>query len=49
LEFCIREDLNTTANRAMAVLEPFKTVISNYESGRTEDLIAENKPEMLKI
>jgi len=44
LEFCIREDLNKTANRVMAVLDPIKLVISNYEKG-TEDLIGENNPE----
>ncbi|WP_029276827.1 glutamine--tRNA ligase/YqeY domain fusion protein [Pedobacter borealis] len=44
LEFCIREDLNKTANRVMAVLDPIKLVITNYEKG-TEDLIGENNPE----
>lgn len=44
LEFCIREDLNKTANRVMAVLDPIKLVITNYEKG-TEDLIGENNLE----
>ncbi|MEH3113693.1 glutamine--tRNA ligase/YqeY domain fusion protein [Pedobacter terrae] len=44
LEFCIREDLNKTANRVMAVLDPIKLVITNYEKG-TENLIGENNPE----
>ncbi|CAH0192503.1 Glutamine--tRNA ligase [Pedobacter sp. Bi27] len=44
LEFCIREDLNKTANRVMAVLDPIKLVITNYEKG-TEDLTGENNPE----
>ncbi|GGI23201.1 glutamine--tRNA ligase/YqeY domain fusion protein [Pedobacter mendelii] len=44
LEFCIREDLNKTAKRVMAVLDPIKLIITNYEKG-TEDLIGENNPE----
>ncbi|QPH38266.1 glutamine--tRNA ligase/YqeY domain fusion protein [Pedobacter endophyticus] len=44
LEFCIREDLNKTANRVMAVLDPIKLVITNYDKG-TEELIGENNPE----
>lgn len=45
LEFCIREDLNKTANRVMAVLDPIKLVITNYPEGKTEELIGENNPE----
>ncbi|MEO6404744.1 MAG: glutamine--tRNA ligase/YqeY domain fusion protein [Ferruginibacter sp.] len=45
LEFCIREELNKTANRAMAVLDPLKLVITNYEDGRTEEMHGENKPD----
>ncbi len=45
LEFCIREHLNKVANRAMAVLDPVKLVITNYPEGQTEDLEAENNPE----
>ncbi|MBD1420414.1 glutamine--tRNA ligase/YqeY domain fusion protein [Sphingobacterium chuzhouense] len=46
LEFCIREDLNATAWRRMAVLNPIKLVITNYPDGQTEDLIGENNPEV---
>jgi len=45
LEFCIREDLNKTANRVMAVLDPLKIVITNYPEGKEEWLDAENNPE----
>ncbi|HLT86583.1 MAG TPA: glutamine--tRNA ligase/YqeY domain fusion protein [Sphingobacterium sp.] len=46
LEFCIREDLNATAWRRMAVLDPIKLVITNYPEGQTEELIGENNPEV---
>jgi len=45
LEFCVREQLNKTANRVMAVLDPVKLVITNYPEGQTEELDAENNPE----
>lgn len=45
LEFCLREDLNMTAKRAMAVLDPVKLIIDNYETGKTEMLKSENGPE----
>lgn len=45
LEFCIREDLNKSANRVMAVLDPIKLVITNYPAGQTEELTGENNPE----
>lgn len=45
LEFCIREDLNKTAPRVMAVLNPVKLVITNYPEGKTEILDAENSQE----
>ncbi|MEB2774174.1 glutamine--tRNA ligase/YqeY domain fusion protein [Algoriphagus sp. D3-2-R+10] len=45
LEYCIREDLNKTATRAMAVLDPVKLVITNYPAGKTEFLSSENNPE----
>lgn len=45
LEFCIREELNKTAPRVMAVLDPIKLVITSYPEGQTEDLEAENNPE----
>lgn len=46
LEFCIREDLNKTAWRRMAVLDPVKLVITNYPEGQEERLIGENNPEV---
>lgn len=45
LEFCIREDLNKTAPRVMAVLDPVKLVITNYPEGKEEWLDAENNQE----
>ncbi len=45
LEFCIREDLNKTAPRVMAVLDPVKVVITNYPEDKEEWLKAENNPE----
>ena len=45
LEFCVREDLNNTALRAMAVLDPIKLIITNFEDGITEELSSENGPD----
>jgi glutaminyl-tRNA synthetase len=45
LEYCIREDLNKNAARAMAVLNPIKITIANYPEGETEYLDAVNNPE----
>ncbi len=45
LEFCAREDLNKTAPRVMAVLNPVKVVITNYPEDKEEWLEAENNPE----
>ena len=45
LEFCIREDLNKTAPRVMAVLDPVKLIITNYPEGHVEWLDAENNQE----
>ncbi|WP_179317169.1 glutamine--tRNA ligase/YqeY domain fusion protein [Winogradskyella undariae] len=45
LEFCIREDLNKSANRVMAVLDPIKVVITNYPEDKEEWLDAENNQE----
>ena len=45
LEFCLREDLNKTAPRVMAVLDPVKVVITNYPQGNEEWLDAENNQE----
>ena len=44
LESCIRTDLNKTTNRIMAVLDPLKLVITNYE-GESETVMADNNPE----
>ncbi|EPB0662617.1 glutamine--tRNA ligase [Vibrio alginolyticus] len=49
LESCIRDDLNENAPRAMAVLDPVKVVIENFEAGAVENLTVANhpnKPEM---
>ena len=46
LEFCIREDLNKTAWRRMAVLDPIKLIITNYPEGQTETMHGENNPEV---
>ena len=45
LEHCIRDDLNKTAPRVMAVLNPLRVVIDNYPEGQTEELDAINNPE----
>ncbi len=45
LEFCVREDLNKTAPRVMAVLNPVKLIITNYPEGKEELLEAENSQE----
>lgn len=45
LEHCIREDLNKTAPRVMAVLQPLKVVITNYPEGKTEILQGKINPE----
>ncbi|MDA7979163.1 MAG: glutamine--tRNA ligase/YqeY domain fusion protein [Pirellulales bacterium] len=45
LEQAIREDLNKTAARVMAVLRPVKVVIENYPEGQSEELEAINNPE----
>jgi glutaminyl-tRNA synthetase len=45
LENTIREELNKTAPRVMAVLRPLKVVITNYPEGSTEELDAINNPE----
>ncbi len=44
LEHCLREDLNETAERVMAVLRPVKLVITNYPAGQSEILTVENNP-----
>jgi glutaminyl-tRNA synthetase len=45
LEHFVREDLNKTSLRAMAVLRPLKVVIDNYPEGQVEELEAINNPE----
>ncbi|MPQ44671.1 glutamine--tRNA ligase/YqeY domain fusion protein [Clostridium tarantellae] len=45
LEYFIREDLNSKAPRAMAVINPLKLVITNYPEGQTEMLEIENNPD----
>lgn len=45
LEYCIREDLNTNALRAMAVLEPLRVVITNYPDDKIENLEISNHPQ----
>ncbi len=45
LEHFVREDLNRSAPRAMAVLRPLRVVIDNYPEGQVEELEAVNNPE----
>ncbi len=45
LEHCVREDLNKSAFRVMAVLRPLKVIIDNYPEGQVEYFEAENNPE----
>ena len=44
LDFCLREDLNETAQRVMAVLKPVKLTITNYPEGQSETMVVENNP-----
>ncbi len=44
LEHCLREDLNETAQRVMAVLKPVKLTITNYPEGQSETFQVENNP-----
>lgn len=44
LEHCLREELNMTAQRVMAVLNPIKLIITNYPEGKTEEFEVENNP-----
>ncbi len=44
LEFCLREDLNESAQRVMAVLKPIKLTITNYPEGQSETVTVENNP-----
>jgi glutaminyl-tRNA synthetase len=45
MQHCLREELNKTARRGMAVLRPLKLVIENWPDGFTDELEAENNPE----
>jgi glutaminyl-tRNA synthetase len=45
LEHCVREDLNKTALRRSAVLDPLRVVITNYPEGQVEEMEAVNNPE----
>ncbi len=45
LEYCVREDLNKRAPRAMAVLDPLRVVIENYPAGQAEEMDVVNNPE----
>ncbi len=44
LEHCLREDLNESAQRVMAVLHPVKLTITNYPEGQSETVVVENNP-----
>lgn len=44
LEACVREDLESNAPRAMAVIDPIKVIITNYEENKSEQLIAPAHP-----
>ena len=45
LEHCIREELNATAERRIAILHPIKVVITNYPEGQTEYFEVSNNPQ----
>jgi glutaminyl-tRNA synthetase len=45
LEHCLREDLNKTSPRVMAVLRPLKVIIDNFPAGKIEEMDAVNNPE----
>jgi glutaminyl-tRNA synthetase len=45
LEHCVREDLNKTSPRVMAVLRPLRLIIDNYPENKTEEMDAINNPE----
>ena len=49
LEYCIREDLNENALRAMAVLQPLRVVIDNYPEDQTEQLEISNHPQRVDL
>jgi glutaminyl-tRNA synthetase len=45
LEYCLREHLNKTSRRVMAVLRPLKLIIDNWPAGKVEEMEAVNNPE----
>ncbi len=45
LEYCVRDDLNRTANRVLGVLDPLRVVIENYPEGQSEMLTTPNSPD----
>ena len=45
LEYCLKQHLNATSPRVLAVLRPLKVVIENYHEGESEDFDAVNNPE----
>ena len=49
LEDCMREVLNESAPRRIAVLDPIKLVITNYEDGKVEDCLAPNHPQQPEL
>ena len=44
LDFCLREDLNESAQRVMTVVKPIKLTITNYPEGKSETVTVENNP-----
>ena len=44
LEHCVREKLNATAPRMMAILDPIKLIVTNWPEGETESVTLENLP-----
>jgi glutaminyl-tRNA synthetase len=49
LEECMREHLNTAAERRIAVLDPVRLIIDNYPEGRQEDCLAPNHPQQPEL
>jgi glutaminyl-tRNA synthetase len=49
LEECMRDDLNTRAQRRIAVLDPVKLVLDNFPEGRSEDCFAPNHPQQPQL
>ncbi len=49
LEHCVREDLNRVSQRRMAVLDPIKVTIRDYDSSKTEFISCVNNPEDLEL